>query len=74
VAVDDAVGVLDLGDIDQVQRALDRRPIDVGEPDQIQLALLAQSLKLAELVLERDRRAGSRVDQAQVHQVQPLHP
>jgi len=42
LAVDDAVAVLDLGHVDELERTLHRRVIDVGEPDQVELALPAQ--------------------------------
>ena len=52
LALDDVVGVLDLGDVDKLERVLHLLLIDVGEPDQVELALLAQVLEGAQLLLE----------------------
>ena len=74
LAVDDAVAVLDLGYVDELERVPRRCGIDVGEPDQIELALPSHIRKREQLVLERYRAVGSGLDQAQIHEVETLHP
>jgi F420-dependent NADP oxidoreductase-like protein len=71
-AVDDAVGVLDPGDVDELARMLERRAIDVGETDQLDFALAAEIVQRAELVRERHRRTVAGAGQAQVDEVEPL--
>ena len=51
-AVDDAVGVLDLGDLDQVERAADGIGTGLADADQVELAFAAQILERAELLGE----------------------
>jgi hypothetical protein len=52
LTIDDAVRVLDPGDVDELRAALQRRSIDIGEPDQIDLPLAAELVERAELILE----------------------
>ena len=63
--VDDAVAVLDPGHVDELERKLDLRLIDVGEPDQIELALVAHVLERRQLLLERYGGVVSGLNEAQ---------
>ena len=49
-AVHDAVGVLHLGDVDQLERAADARCARLADADQVELAFAAQILERAELL------------------------
>jgi hypothetical protein len=73
LSVDDAVAVLDRGHVDELERSLRRRPIDVRDPDQIELALLTHLLERGQLLLERYRGVGSGLDQTEIDEVQALH-
>ena len=72
LAVEDAVGVLDLAEVDELERPLDAVERHVGHADQVELALVAQVLQRAELLGQRDARRRRRRRQAQVDQVHPL--
>src|SRR5436305_14291901 len=62
LSVEDAVGILDLANLDVVKCPLSRLDPDVGEPDQVELALLAEVLEHPELLLQRHARAVTITD------------
>ena len=61
-AIHDAVGVLHLGDVDELERAADVAGAGLADADQVELALAAQILERAELLREevggRSRRSS----------------
>ena len=70
-AIDDAVGILDARDIDELERPADGVGRGVGDPDQVELALLAQILQRAQL-LGQPTFGVVLVEQAQVDEIDPL--
>ena len=72
LAVDDAVAVLDLGNIDELERQSHMTLADVREPDQIDLACNAQVLECTQLLLERYEGAAPVADQVQVDESETL--
>ena len=75
-AIDDAVGVLHLGDVDELERAPRTSPVPASlMPIRSSLPSLAHVLERAELLRERSRRGAlGVVDQTEVDEVHPLHP
>ena len=71
-AVEQAVGVLDAGDVGQLDGLLGGPEGHVRDADQVELALRAERLELAELVGERHVRAAVAVHAAEVDEVHPL--
>src|SRR4051794_33824797 len=68
----DAVGVLDLAELDQLERLLDLGDRRVAQPDRLDLALAAQFLHRAQLIGQRDVRALVAIEQAQVDERERL--
>src|SRR6185437_1399489 len=71
-AVEDAVAVLDLADVDERQRTFHLCPGDVRKADQIQLSGPAEIVQRAQLVLEC--APGTVPGQSKVDQIKALDP